>query len=174
MSSDKSSTAPEVRRRWTSDCSKGGRTRQSEHASTDINKIVARLSVGATVPQSVLGGAKRSKAPMYADVSQSPTDYQAALDVVLRARDSFAALPARLRDRFGNDPVGLLRFLENPDNLEESYNLGLRERPVPPPKAEVVDPETGEISPDPDPDPEDLPPESGKRAAKPPVVKPKR
>lgn len=62
--------------------------------------------------------------PMYGDFSSVP-DYQSALNVVINARNEFAKLPASLRDRFMNDPVKLLAFVNDPQNREEAVKLGI-------------------------------------------------
>jgi phage internal scaffolding protein len=62
--------------------------------------------------------------PVYEDVSDL-VDYQQALAIVAEARDSFSALPSRVRERFDNNPASLIDFLNNPANTEEARSLGL-------------------------------------------------
>ena len=62
--------------------------------------------------------------PVYEDVSDL-VDYQQALAIVSEARDSFSALPSRVRERFDNNPASLIEFLNNPANTEEARSLGL-------------------------------------------------
>lgn len=70
-----------------------------------------------------------------------PGDYSAiptlaeSMTISRRATESFQALPSDIRDRFSNDPNGLNNFLlsEAKHDIEESYVLGLRKRPVPTP-----------------------------------------
>lgn len=62
--------------------------------------------------------------PQYGDVS-SISDYQSAMDTVLKAQASFDALPSAVRERFANDPAQLLLFVQNPDNTAEAIRLGL-------------------------------------------------
>ncbi|RYF32309.1 MAG: hypothetical protein EOO38_31115, partial [Cytophagaceae bacterium] len=46
----------------------------------------------------------------------------------------FDALPAKIRDRFNNDPSRFLAFCENPENEAELVQLGLRDaKPEEPP-----------------------------------------
>lgn len=42
-------------------------------------------------------------------------------------------LPAKVRDRFSNDPGKFLAFVDDPKSREEMYELGLAKRPDPPP-----------------------------------------
>lgn len=111
-------------------------THQAPAAELDINYIVARHDPeilsrpGALLAQS---------AQDFADVSQE-LDYQSALHIVMQAESAFADLPARLRERFENDPGRVIEFISNPENHEECVSLGLAipKVDVPP----VVVPET--------------------------------
>lgn len=60
----------------------------------------------------------------YADVTMSG-DYQSALQIIMDADTMFSSLPARIRDKFENDPREFLDFVENPDNAKELTELGL-------------------------------------------------
>lgn len=109
------------------------RTKQEMKAETDINEIMKRYIRFGTLPPGVGIG-------RYGDFSKVE-DYQAALNLVMDAEGQFAALPARVRDRFQNDPSQLLAFVQDAKNLEEARKLGLlREEPVEasPVKVEVV------------------------------------
>lgn len=44
---------------------------------------------------------------------------------VQEVQGQFAGLPSRVRKRFANNPQMLLKFLEDPKNLEEAIKLGL-------------------------------------------------
>jgi len=112
-------------------------TKGSFKDSVDINRIMAQFTKTRMLPQS-LGGAR------FEDLSRlGGLEYQEAMNTVIAAGDAFAALPSRLRDRFGNDPELLLRFLGDPENREEATRLGLLKAaevpPGPPPAAAVVD-----------------------------------
>lgn len=101
-----------------------GRTVQASRDEVDINKIVARVLKGATVP--VVSGE-----PFYGDVSEFG-GLQDALIKVQEANDLFMQYPADLRNKFDNDPVKFVDFMENPDNLDEAISLGLAvKKPVP-------------------------------------------
>lgn len=63
-------------------------------------------------------------------------DYQEALNVVIKAGEAFDELPGNIRRRFDHNAVEFLQFMNDPENFDESVELGLREviEPV------VVDP----------------------------------
>jgi phage internal scaffolding protein len=66
---------------------------------------------------------------------------------VRRAEEAFAALPSNVRNRVGNRPESLMRFLADPANHDESVKLGLRppaEAPSAPMRVEVVNPSVSE------------------------------
>lgn len=84
----------------------------------DINTIVNKFLRTGILPDSV-------SLPQFGDFSQSPSDYQSALNLVIAGEQAFAALPANIRARFDNDPVKYVNFFENPDNREEAIELGL-------------------------------------------------
>lgn len=110
----------------TLDCSVDGpgRTRQGHKDECDLNVIMKRYErTGALDPRLVREG-------RFGDVSA--VDYQEAMFTVASARSAFASLPARVRDRFGNDPGQLVAFCDNPANYDEAVSLGLIEPPAPP------------------------------------------
>lgn len=94
-------------------------TQQAPAADTDINVIVNRmLKTGQVDPP--------SSPPVFGDVSH--VDYMTYLNTVVDANHAFSRLPARWRERFMNDPAQMVRFVDDPKNLEESYSLGLRKK----------------------------------------------
>lgn len=60
------------------------------------------------------------------DYSNFPTDLPSAMMVVKNAEQTFAQLPAVVRQRFGNNPGELSSFIEMTKNSEEFYNEGVR------------------------------------------------
>lgn len=64
----------------------------------------------------------------YGDFSDLP-DYQAALNAVIIAEDTFSSLPSSLRKRFNNDPATFLDFVQNEENIPEMERLGLIPKP---------------------------------------------
>lgn len=118
------------------DCSvEPSMTKQSFADECDINKIMERYEKTGVMPEG---------RHMYEfGDAISEYSYQESLNAVIHADEQFAQLPAKLRDRFGNDPVQLLKFLEDPANRDEAVELGLVDRPPPAPEpmeVRIVDP----------------------------------
>ena len=109
-------------------------TEQHFAKDADINEIMRRYGVtDGAIPPAVLDPKH------FGDFSDVP-DFRQSLDAVRNAQEHFAALPASLRQRFGNDPVELWKFVTDPANLEESIKLGLLKRvAAPPAPAPVTD-----------------------------------
>ncbi|AXH72218.1 MAG: internal scaffolding protein [Microviridae sp.] len=103
------------------------RTKQAFKEECDINNIMRKYLEGAPIPANVSVG-------RYGDFS-SGADYLEAQSILLTAREQFAALPAKVRERFGNNPAQLLEFVADPKNLDEARKLGLLklEEPKAPP-----------------------------------------
>ena len=99
------------------DCSKDDCTKQSFKDECDVNNIVNRWLKSGQLPLASMSS------PSFIDVSGVP-DYHTALNIVRQSQDMFAALPAAVRDRFGNDPGQLLAFVEDEKNLDEAIRLG--------------------------------------------------
>lgn len=100
-------------------------TVQSFKDETDINLIVARAIAGGDVLH------VNPRVARYGDFSNVP-DYQAALNLVNRAEGMFRELPANVRERFSNDPVKMVEFLQHSENYDEAVKLGLVvARPIP-------------------------------------------
>ena len=117
------------------ECKDPSRTSQAFAEESDINVIVNRFLKTGTLPPTF-------RAPTYGDFS-GVSDYQGALNAVIKANEAFDQLPAGMRARFHNNPQVLLEFLSNPDNREEATKLGLLRAPEAPPlplKVEVVSP----------------------------------
>lgn len=101
------------------------RTQQHFKEECDINVIMERFGLGVPVPESF-------KMPQYGDFTGALTDYQTALNYVIQAEAEFMKLPARLRERFGNDPNNLVTFLDDASNREEAVSLKLLREPEAP------------------------------------------
>lgn len=92
-------------------------TKDSFAEECDINTIVRRFGLTGELPVNV-------RAPMYGDFTEA-MDYRSALDAVMAAQESFMALPADVRQRFGNDPASFVDFCSDPRNRDEAVKLGL-------------------------------------------------
>lgn len=97
-----------------------GRTKQADKESCDINYILDRFERTGELP--VSSGASG----MYGDFADVP-DYLESLNIVRSAEAQFMALPAKLRDRFENDPAKFLAFVGDNKNYDEAVKLGLIE-----------------------------------------------
>lgn len=114
-------------------------TRQADAEDCDINVMMAKYQATGIEPR------VNPRAPQWGDFS-SVVGFQEALNIVRQSEADFMLLPAEVRDRFGNDPAGLLRFLEDPANREEAERLGIVVPPAPedpPMRVEVVNGGTG-------------------------------
>jgi phage internal scaffolding protein len=118
-------------------------TRQADAEDCDINVMMARYQATGVEPRT------NPRAAQWGDFS-SVLGFQDALNVVRQSEADFAALPAAVRDRFGNDPAQMLAFLERSENRAEAERLGLVIPPKPedpPMRVEVVNEGRGETSP---------------------------
>lgn len=97
-----------------------GRTKQAHKDECDVNKIVKRFE-----KTGVLAHVAASQAA-YGDFS--PIEYRDAVEIVMKADQAFAELPARVRARFGNDPQAFLEACENPAFRDEFEALGLLDK----------------------------------------------
>ena len=104
------------------------RTRQEFAAECDINRIVARIGAGLAAPAVC-------PSPVFQDVSTIPDNLQDALELVRSSSELFASLPAKVRDRFANNPSQLFAFVADASNREEAVKLGLIPAPVSTPAA---------------------------------------
>ena len=101
-------------------------TIQSAADETDINVMIARYQKTGSFHGSTNMPTVR---PEFGDFVDVP-EYQNAMNILIQAQDQFAALPAQIRDRFGNSPENYLAFLADSSNKEEAVKLGLVNAPV--------------------------------------------
>lgn len=90
--------------------------------SLDINNIVERYHQTGLLP--VIGRGE------FADVSEMG-DYRTALHALDEAETAFMKLPAKVREKFDNDPAAFLDFVTNDENYEEMQELGIVEKKAP-------------------------------------------
>lgn len=112
------------------------RTKQEFQKECDINNIIKSFSATGMMRHVSAKAAQGA----YQDLPD-PMDFQESLAVVEQAAASFMTLPAKVRDRFRNEPAEFLAFMADEANKDEMVTLGLREVPLPPPppvKVEVV------------------------------------
>jgi len=107
-----------------------GLTQQSMKDECDINRLMERYRKTGQLPDLV------RKNPQYGDFSAVP-DFLEAQNVIIRAQEQFDALPAKVRERFGNDPAKMLAFVADPKNGDELVKLGLAEKRKAPASADA-------------------------------------
>lgn len=90
----------------------------------DINTIMRRFGVTGQMPQFLPEG-------MYGDFT-GIEDYESAVARIERADNAFMALPAEVRERFGNDPGALMRAAAVSD--EDSFGKLIFPDVIPPAK----------------------------------------
>lgn len=112
---------------------------QSHAGAVNINTIVKKYHDTGHLPD-------LEKEGVFGDFSNSP-DFHAAQNMVIEAKSKFQELPARIRERFANDPGRLLDFVGDPANLEEGIELGLMQAPALAEPEGPVPPEPAEASP---------------------------
>ena len=88
----------------------------------DINKIMDRYMRTGCLSDPL----SQMKPGTYGDFSDLG-DYMENMNKVIEAREMFDALPAKVRERFGNNPGAMIDFVMDPNNQEEAVKLGLLE-----------------------------------------------
>lgn len=99
-------------------------TQQSFAQDADINVLVRRFGIEKLAAIAPIDPSR------FGDFSSAP-DLRTALEVMRDAEEQFNALPAKLRERFGNSPANLWDFLQDDENRSEAEFLGLVEKPRP-------------------------------------------
>lgn len=93
------------------------RTAQEFREEVDINTIAERYRLTGELPENV---------PMiWQGDFDEVTDFQSAMNLIVAARESFAAMPAAVRSRFHNDAQEFLDFTSDPKNFDLAVELGL-------------------------------------------------
>nr|QJB20409.1 MAG: internal scaffolding protein [Microvirus sp.] len=118
----------------------GSHVQQNMADETDINNIMSKYQ-----KHGVLTHVNRY-AGQYGDFSGVP-DYKTGLERVQAAEEMFQSLPAKIRDRFGNDPAQFIDFATDASNIDEMRKMGLA--PAPAPVAERPNSERKEPEPPP-------------------------
>lgn len=93
------------------------KTHQSFKDQCDINRIMAKAAKTGLIPST-------QREPVYGDFASMP-DFQEAQNIVLRSQQQFAALDAKVRAKFNNDPAKFLEWASDGSNAEEMATLGL-------------------------------------------------
>lgn len=105
------------------------RVKQSFVAECDINNILKQYSQTGQIKHI----SAKAQMGAYQDLPDE-VDFQTSLNIVKAGETAFMTLPAKTRDRFGNDPQNFLEFMADPKNAEEAIKMGLAtKRPDPGP-----------------------------------------
>lgn len=102
-------------------------TKQEFVKECDVNNIIKSFQPGTMhmlLQQYVAAG-------RFEDLPDQ-VDYQQSLNILMEADKAFQDIPAKVRDRFGNDPAQFLAFMANPENEKEARELGLLKPQEPP------------------------------------------
>lgn len=117
--------AREVSKKSALHCYLDSRAVQDAADEADINTIVRKFGVTGKIPVLPIQ-------PQYGDFN-TVASFHEAMNLIAETNELFDSQPATIRDKFANNPQNMIDFLENPDNIDESIQLGLRI------KAPVVD-----------------------------------
>lgn len=99
-------------------------TQQSYAAAADVRNIIKQYDRTGLIANVNKGIAQ------YGDYSEI-NEYAEALNVVIRANESFAEIPSHIREQFDNNAGLFFEFATNPKNKEKMIEMGLAEAPEP-------------------------------------------
>ena len=114
-------------------------TKQEFVKECDVNNIVKAFQPG-TMHMLLQQYAAQGRFEELPD----PLDYQEALNIQMEAEKAFLDLPAKVRERFNQEPGQFLAFMSDPANEKEARALGLLKPQAPAPQpveVRVVNPE---------------------------------
>lgn len=97
-------------------------TKQAFREECDINTIMGRYLATGELPDVA------QRAPQYMDATGF--DFQEMQNQVVFAKNLFMELPAKLRERFANDPAEFIEYCRDPENRGEMQKLGLLKPPA--------------------------------------------
>lgn len=96
---------------------------QSAAKSADINHMVQQHLHGPGRLGKPIGDPNATRQPRFMEVPSA--SFHEMLIQVTDIQNEFRGLPAKIRNRFQNDPFQMLRFVENPRNRKEAIKMGL-------------------------------------------------
>ena len=98
------------------------RVEQCHRDECDINKIIAKYD-----RTGVLNHVNDFEA-RYEDLTG--LDYQTMLNTVANANSMFEGLPSEIRNKFDNEPQKFISFMDDENNNNAMYEMGLKQRPI--------------------------------------------
>ena len=96
-------------------------TQQQFKDECDINNVVRQFAKNGTTHH--LNNSKPNYGLATADT------YHDAMNIVVEAQQEFEALPAEIRKKFGHSPENFLEYIENPENAQSLYDMGITNTP---------------------------------------------
>lgn len=100
-------------------------TVQDEKEESDINYIVNKYADGQKGVFTLdLGDSSQYAFLQFGDATL-PGDYSTALELVSGVREEFYSLPAKVRAKFGHDPMNFINQLNDPETLKYLQREGL-------------------------------------------------
>lgn len=99
----------------------------------DVNNLVARYNRTGTFYNALDCAGRLARMPQYGDFSELG-DFREQQQKILDVYETFATLPAKIRERFNNNPAFFVEFVGDEKNLDECVKLGVFERPALQPK----------------------------------------
>lgn len=100
------------------DCGTELITKQSHKDECDIHNILRQYQRTGIIQHI------NSQSPLFTDLP-SNIDYQDAMNTLIQAQETFAALPSSVRDSFKNDPGVFLAAFTDPAQHDKLRELGL-------------------------------------------------
>lgn len=104
--------------RVTFDCGDEMITKQSHKDECDIHNILKQYQRTGIITHI------QSRQPLFTDLP-SNLDYQTSMNTLIQAQETFAALPAIVRESFSNDPARFLAAFSDPSQHDRLRDLGL-------------------------------------------------
>lgn len=98
-------------------CTDPSLARQEMKDEADINTIVRNFGVTGKIQAP-------ARLPTFSDF-EDVWDFQSAMNSIREAERLFNQVPAKVRERFANDPGKFVAFCSDPENLPELRTLGL-------------------------------------------------
>jgi phage internal scaffolding protein len=105
---------------------KPSRTVQSDREGTDLKLLLEKYMDTGVVPVFNVP----SVPPIDGDFSDVP-DFQTMQDMLVDIQEQFDSMPSKIREKFANNPMNMVQFLQDENNVEEAIALGLMERRKP-------------------------------------------
>lgn len=98
---------------------------------SDINNLVARYNRTGAFYNALDCAGRVARMPEFGDFS-ALGDFREQQDKILQVYDCFQNLPAKIRERFNNNPAFFVEFVGNEKNFDACVEMGIFARPAAP------------------------------------------